>query len=88
MKVIALSLDEEVDAALEALCTAQGRDKIELVREVVYRYVEAERLRRTLQDPALADLYASWRRKTWYMRRRAWRSTGVSWRPQTTHDAR
>ena len=58
MKVIALSLDEEVDAALEALCAAQGRDKIELVREVVYRYVEAERLKHTLQDPALAELYA------------------------------
>ena len=58
MKVITLSLDENVDAALEALCAAQGRDKIELVREVLSRYVEEERLKRSLQDPALARLYA------------------------------
>ena len=57
MKTISLRLEEELDAALEALCAAQGREKADLVRQIVCRYVETERLKRTLQDPALVDLY-------------------------------
>ena len=57
MKTISLKLDEELDAALEVLCAAQGRNKADLVRQIVCRYVETERLKRTLQDPTLVDLY-------------------------------
>lgn len=57
MKTISLKLDEELDAALEALCAAQGREKGDLVRQIVCRYVETERLKHALQDPALVDLY-------------------------------
>ena len=57
MKTLSLGLDDELDAALDAVCAEQGREKVDLVREVVRRYVEAERLRHTLQDPALTDAY-------------------------------
>ncbi len=35
MKTISLRLEEELDAALEALCAAQGREKADLVRQIV-----------------------------------------------------
>ena len=57
MKIISLTLDAELDAALDELCAAQGRDKIDLVREVVCRYVEMERLKYALRDPAVAESY-------------------------------
>ena len=57
MKTLPVQLDDELDAALEAVCKDQGRDKAEVVIGIVHKYVEAERLRRTLQDPALAELY-------------------------------
>lgn len=57
MKTLSLRLDDELDAALEAVCAEQGRDKAEVVTEVVRKYVETERLKRTLQDPSLAELY-------------------------------
>ena len=57
MKTMSLTLDEELDAALEAVCAEQGRDRGDLVREVVRKYVEAEGLKRSLRDPALAELY-------------------------------
>jgi predicted DNA-binding protein len=57
MKTLALRLDDELDAALEAVCAEQGRDKIDVVTDIVRKFVEAERLRRSLQDPALAELY-------------------------------
>jgi hypothetical protein len=57
MKTIWLDLDDEVDAALEAVCAERGRDKADVVREVVRKYVEVERLKRSLQDPLLAELY-------------------------------
>ena len=57
MKTLPVQLDDELDVALEAVCKDQGRDKGEVVMDIVRKYVEAERLRRTLQDPALAELY-------------------------------
>jgi hypothetical protein len=55
--VISLRLEDDVDAALEAMCMEQGRDKADVVSEVVRRYVETARLQRALDDPALAGLY-------------------------------
>ena len=57
MKAISLKLDDDVDAELEALCAAEGRDKGDVVTEVVRKYVETVRLRRALEDPALTRLY-------------------------------
>jgi predicted transcriptional regulator len=57
MKAISLKLDDDVSAELDALCAAEGRDKDEIVSEVVRRYVETVRLRRMLEDPALLELY-------------------------------
>ncbi len=57
MKAISLKLDDDVDAELEALCAAEGRDKGDVVTEVVRQYVETVRLRRALEDPALTRLY-------------------------------
>ena len=57
MKAISLKLDDDVNAELEALCAAEGRDKDDVVGEVVRKYVETVRLRRALEDPALSGLY-------------------------------
>ncbi|MBI2217170.1 MAG: ribbon-helix-helix protein, CopG family [Candidatus Rokubacteria bacterium] len=57
MRVISLVLDDDVDRALDALCAAQGRDKGEVVTEVLRTYVETARLRSTLKDPELTSLY-------------------------------
>ena len=57
MKTFPLRLDDELDSALEAFCAEDGRDKVEVVREVVRNYVEKERMKRALEDPALAALY-------------------------------
>ena len=57
MKAISLKLDDDVNAELEALCAAEGRDKDDVVGEVVRKYVETVRLRRALKDPALSELY-------------------------------
>ena len=58
MKAISLKLDDDVDADLDELCVAEGRDKSEVVTDAVRKYVEAARLRRALEDPALTRLYA------------------------------
>ncbi len=57
MKAISPKLDDDLDAELEALCAAEGRDKGDVVTEVVRKYVETVRLRRALEDPALTRLY-------------------------------
>jgi len=57
MKTISLRIDDEVDAALAALCAEQRRSETEVVADVLRRYVETERLKRMLQGPALAQLY-------------------------------
>ena len=57
MKAISLKLDDDVNAELEALCAAEGRDKDDVVGEVVRKYVGTVRLRRTLEDPVLSELY-------------------------------
>lgn len=57
MKTLSLRLDDELDAALEAVCKEQGRDKADVVTDIVRKYVETEHLKRALQDHALAELY-------------------------------
>lgn len=57
MKVLPLNMDDELDAALDAVSREQGTGKAELVIDIVRRYVAAERLKSTLQDPALVALY-------------------------------
>ena len=57
MKTLPLNLDDELDTALDAVSREQGVGKAELVVDLVRKYVEAERLKSTLQDPALIALY-------------------------------
>jgi hypothetical protein len=57
MKTLPLDLDDALDAALDAVSLEQGRGKADLVLDLVRKYVEAEQLKRTLQDPALIALY-------------------------------
>jgi hypothetical protein len=57
MKRLPLVLDDELDAALDAVCARQGLNKADLVTGIVRKYVETEQLRQTLQDPDLAALY-------------------------------
>ena len=57
MKTLPVNLDDELDTALDAVSREQGVGKAELVVDIVRKYVEAERLKSTLQDPALIALY-------------------------------
>lgn len=57
MKTFPLRLDDELDAALEVVCKGLGRDKADVVTDIVRKYVETERLKHALRDPALAALY-------------------------------
>jgi plasmid stability protein len=57
MGSVPVVLDDELDAALEAVSAEQGRSKADLVSDILRRYVETERLTRSLQDPELVGLY-------------------------------
>ena len=57
MKTIAFTVDDDLDTALQAVSVEQGRAKVDIITDVVRRDVEAENLRRALNDPALATLY-------------------------------
>lgn len=57
MKTISLRLEEDLNSALEEVCAEKGRDKNEILADVLRRYVEAERLRRALSNPDFARLY-------------------------------
>lgn len=57
MGSVPVVLDHELDAALEAVSAEQGRSKADLVSDVLRRYVETERLARSLRDPDLVGLY-------------------------------
>jgi metal-responsive CopG/Arc/MetJ family transcriptional regulator len=57
MKTLPVNLDDDLDTALDAVSREQGAGKAELVIDIVRKYVEAEQLKRSLMDPALAALY-------------------------------
>ncbi len=57
MRTISLLLEDDLNSALEEVCGEQGRDKNEVLAEVLRRYVEAERLKRALSNLDLARLY-------------------------------
>lgn len=57
MKTLPVLLEDEIDAALETFSVGQGRLKTDLAAEVLGKYVRAERLRQSLQDPSLVALY-------------------------------
>ena len=57
MKTISLNLDDELDSTLEMISSEQGRNKAEVVVDVVRKYLETEKLKRSLQDPKLIELY-------------------------------
>jgi hypothetical protein len=57
MKTLPLRLDDDLDAALDAVSAEQGISKADLVTQIVRRYLETQRLKHALQDPDLAALY-------------------------------
>ena len=57
MATISLSVDEDLNAALESLCAARGLDKASVVTDLVRRFVDRDRLDRALRDPSLTALY-------------------------------
>jgi len=57
MKNLTVTLDDELDIALEALCTEEGRKRGEFESDVLRRFVERERLAREVQDPAWQAAY-------------------------------
>ena len=57
MKTLPIMLEDDVDDALEAVSSGLGRLKIDLAADVLSKYVRAERLRQSLQNPSLVALY-------------------------------
>lgn len=57
MKSLSVSVDDQLDAALEAVSVGQGRAKSDIITQVLRQYVQTERLRQSLQDPALIARY-------------------------------
>ncbi len=57
MKTLPVVLEDDVDAALEDVSARQGRAKMDMAAEILRKYVQTERLRQSLQDPALIALY-------------------------------
>lgn len=52
-----IELDDALDATLDAVCAEQGRDKSEVVKDILTRYLETQRERRACVDPAHVELY-------------------------------
>lgn len=57
MKTIAIQMDEELNAALEQICSRRKLDKSRMVADILRKYVETERLVGSLRDPALMRAY-------------------------------
>lgn len=52
-----MQLEDDLDAALTRLCVEQGREKAQVVADVLRQHIQSESLRTTLGDPELALLY-------------------------------
>jgi len=52
-----LAIPDELDEALEDVSARMGRDKAQVAGDVLRRYIRAEKLRYSLEDPSLAALY-------------------------------
>jgi plasmid stability protein len=57
MATLVLNLDDGLNAALEALCAREGRDKAALLTDILRRHLDSEELRQCLSDPELKRLY-------------------------------
>ena len=57
MRTLTLVVDDDLDTALEAASAKQGRDKADIAVELLRKSIEAERMKASLQDPALVTLY-------------------------------
>jgi hypothetical protein len=57
VKVLPVNLDDELAAVLAAVCAARGLDETTLASDVLRKFLQAEQLKRSLDDPALAALY-------------------------------
>jgi len=57
LKSLSLVVDDQLDAALEAVSADKGQAKSDVITQVLHQYVQTERLRQALQDPSLVVLY-------------------------------
>lgn len=57
MATITLTLNDDLHAALEALCAQQGRATDTILGDLLRRYVDSVQLKQTVQDPDLIQLY-------------------------------
>ncbi len=57
MQTLSLTLDDDLDAALDVVCAERGRPKCELVVEVLDQYLGRFRRTRALQNTSLRALY-------------------------------
>jgi predicted transcriptional regulator len=57
MKTLSLRVDDELNAALEAVCAEQQRSKADVARDALRAYLQTQRLRWALQESGLAELY-------------------------------
>ena len=57
MKSLTVTLDDELDAALAALCAEESRQRGEFESSVLRRFVAREQLAREVQDPAWQAAY-------------------------------
>lgn len=57
MKTLPVTLEGDVNAALEDVSLRHGHPKTDMAADILRKYVQTERLRQSLQDPALIALY-------------------------------
>lgn len=58
MVTISISLDDDLNLALESLCADRECDKNEFVSGILRRHMIREEFKRRLETPALRELYA------------------------------
>lgn len=56
-KTLVLTLDEDLDAALEKICTERGQTKNELISDLLRQFVASEQFRLRLLNPQIVEQY-------------------------------
>lgn len=57
MATVSLTLDDALNAELDALCAEQGLDKAHLVAKLIENHLAVERIHKRMRDPAVWELH-------------------------------
>jgi len=57
MKAVTIHIEEELFNTLEEICDWKGQNESQVFIDALRKYVEAERLKRSLEETALIKLY-------------------------------